>query len=133
MDRKDGEHVKKFNLDLVRTELEHEDDLNSKLTSLNEAINSDTAEVDEVECKNALPDQSVNVEEEEDEDEEPFAEEDEDEEAQMAKLKQSLRERGWTDDEEEQPEKKVKQIKSPVKQDRRKEIEKEQETSSFDQ
>lgn len=131
MDRKDDcQQVKKFNLDLVRTELEHEDHLNSKLTSLNEAIKQDEQEAEDVEeCKEkeCLP---VQVEEE-DEEEEPFSEEVEDEEAQMLKLKERLRERGWDDDDEEEPaEKKLKQIKSPVKQDRRKEIEKE--PSSFE-
>lgn len=49
----------------------------------------------------------------------------------MLKLKERLREQGWDDDDEEEPaEKKLKQIKSPVKQDRRKEIEKE--PSSFE-
>ena len=136
IDRKDDcQQVKKFNLDLVRTELEHEDDLNSKLTSLTEAIKQhDEEQDDEEECKEqeSLP---VQVEEEEDEEEEPFSEVVEDEEAQLLKLKEKLRERGWDDISDEEPERKLKQIKSPVKQDRRKEIEKEQEaesTSSFD-
>ena len=127
IDRKDDcQQVKKFNLDLVRTELEHEDDLNSKLTSLTEAIKQhDEEQDDEEECKEqeSLP---VQVEEEdEDEEEEPFSEVVEDEEAQLLKLKEKLRERGWDDISDEEPERKLKQIKSPVKQDRRKEIEKE--------
>lgn len=138
IDRKeDCQQVKKFNLDLVRTELEQEDHLNSKLTSLNEAITQhDEEQDDEEECKEqeSLP---VQVEEE-DEEEEPFSEEVEveDEDDQMFKLKEKLRERGWDDSDEEEPERKLKQIKSPVKQDRRKEIEKEQEpekTSCFDE
>ena len=43
------------------------------------------------------------VQVEEDEEEEPFSEEVEDEEAQMLKLKERLRERGWDDSDDEEP------------------------------